>query len=152
MGAWNDHPGMLLLYFLRQRITIFLQELFTRLPPFHDQQHIANVMHKLLQRKLPARPNDASTCSRMTDAWWNICLSCWNYDALLRPTAAGMMQSIKKIMVRRCISRSISSHVLMKSCSMKNHPHHSPILLRPPVQIQGRPRCAQFISQAEFSH
>ncbi|KAL4066192.1 kinase-like domain-containing protein [Scleroderma citrinum] len=73
-------------------------ELFTRLPPFHEQSHVANIMYRILQRKLPVQPSEESTCFRMTNAWWNICLSCWNYDPTLRPTVMALMKSIKMIM------------------------------------------------------
>ncbi|KAI6139788.1 WD40-repeat-containing domain protein [Pisolithus tinctorius] len=51
-------------------------ELFTRLMPFHDCPRFANVMHRLLMGRLPPRPSEESTLSRMTDAWWEICMSC----------------------------------------------------------------------------
>ncbi|KAG6327080.1 hypothetical protein ID866_12010, partial [Astraeus odoratus] len=51
-------------------------ELFTRVIPFHDIRLPSGVMIRILRGPPPHRPDDESTCSRMTDAWWNICCSC----------------------------------------------------------------------------
>ena len=30
--------------------------------------------------ELPIRPSHESTCSRMTEEWWEICLACWHRE------------------------------------------------------------------------
>ncbi|KAG6328702.1 hypothetical protein ID866_10386 [Astraeus odoratus] len=49
-----------------------LLELFTRSVPFHDCKHVANVMVRILQHRLPDRPTEVSTNFRMSDAWWDL--------------------------------------------------------------------------------
>ena len=43
----------------------------------------------------PSRPELESTCNRMTDAWWNICLSCWQRDPESRPSASKILANIE---------------------------------------------------------
>ncbi|KAG6333029.1 hypothetical protein ID866_6064 [Astraeus odoratus] len=61
-------------------------ELFTRLAPFHDSPYTGSIMRRLLQGKLPVRPTEESSCFRMTNAWWDICSSCWQREPMSRPT------------------------------------------------------------------
>lgn len=70
-------------------------ELFTRLMPFHDCPHFANVMHRLVMGRLPLRPSEESTLSRMTDAWWEICTSCWRRQPSARPSMKDLMETVK---------------------------------------------------------
>ncbi|KAG6329933.1 hypothetical protein ID866_9157 [Astraeus odoratus] len=80
-------------------------ELFTRLLPFHDCRSMALIMARLLRGKLPHRPAEASTCSRMTDAWWDLCTLCWQQDPASRPATSEILQKIKDIIVRNTHSQ-----------------------------------------------
>ncbi|KAG6332885.1 hypothetical protein ID866_6203 [Astraeus odoratus] len=73
-------------------------ELFTRLRPFHAKSSSASVVVSIIEARLPDRPTKASTCSRMTDAWWDICTLCWQKDPSSRPTASELLEKIRKIM------------------------------------------------------
>ncbi|KAG6326534.1 hypothetical protein ID866_12555, partial [Astraeus odoratus] len=73
-------------------------ELFTRLIPFHDCRHDVNIMFRLMQGRLPGCPTEASTCFRMTGAWWEICKSCWKKEPSLRPSASDILEIILGIM------------------------------------------------------
>ncbi|KAG6327371.1 hypothetical protein ID866_11719, partial [Astraeus odoratus] len=53
--------------------------------PFHQYRTTIGVILRILQGP-PDRPNNEDTCSRLTDEWWNICISCWHRDPLSRPT------------------------------------------------------------------
>ncbi|KAG6325705.1 hypothetical protein ID866_13384, partial [Astraeus odoratus] len=70
-------------------------ELFTRLLPFHDSQNSPSVMLRVMQGPLPERPNQQVTCLRMTDAWWEICMSCWNRDPKIRPSILTVVEKIE---------------------------------------------------------
>ncbi|KIN92954.1 hypothetical protein M404DRAFT_1009280, partial [Pisolithus tinctorius Marx 270] len=61
-------------------------ELFTRSIPFHDCRHDASFMRRIVEGNLPARPAGESTQFRLSDAWWEICMSCWKKDPSSRPT------------------------------------------------------------------
>ncbi|KAI5997621.1 kinase-like domain-containing protein [Pisolithus orientalis] len=73
-------------------------ELFTRLMPFHDCLHFANVMHRLVMGRLPLRPSEESTLSHMPDAWWEICTSCWQREPSARPSMKDLMETVKGAM------------------------------------------------------
>ncbi|KAG6335519.1 hypothetical protein ID866_3573 [Astraeus odoratus] len=60
-------------------------ELFTRKPPFNEIRSLRTVLARIL-RGPPDRPSDESTLSRLTDEWWTLCLSCWTWDVLCRPS------------------------------------------------------------------
>ncbi|KAI6044492.1 kinase-like domain-containing protein [Pisolithus marmoratus] len=60
-------------------------ELFTRKIPFHQYKPTV-VMRKILQGEKPDCPTDEETYSRLTDEWWAICLNCWGYKPVSRPT------------------------------------------------------------------
>ncbi|KAI6124874.1 WD40-repeat-containing domain protein [Pisolithus croceorrhizus] len=70
-------------------------ELFTRLMPFPDCPRFENVMYRLITKQLPSRPSEESTLSRMTDAWWEICTSCWRYEPSSRPSMKEIMEKVK---------------------------------------------------------
>ncbi|KAI6111450.1 kinase-like domain-containing protein, partial [Pisolithus croceorrhizus] len=59
-------------------------ELFTRSRPFHDCRGWATV-YRIIMRKMPPRPTEESTQFRLSDAWWDICTSCWTPDPSSRP-------------------------------------------------------------------
>ncbi|KAI6040467.1 kinase-like domain-containing protein [Pisolithus marmoratus] len=74
-------------------------ELFTRLIPFHDSPSFINVMTRLVMVRLPPRPSEESTLSRMTDPWWAICTSCWRHELSSCPSAKELMEKVKGPMV-----------------------------------------------------
>ncbi|KAL4073641.1 kinase-like domain-containing protein [Scleroderma citrinum] len=71
-------------------------ELFSRKKPFHNARNVQSVLLQIL-RGPPGRPNDECTCSRMTDAWWNLCNLCWERDPLLRPGMSKLMPAIEQL-------------------------------------------------------
>ncbi|KAI6044475.1 kinase-like domain-containing protein, partial [Pisolithus marmoratus] len=93
-------------------------ELFTRLTPFHDCRSPVNVMSRLMTRRLPPRPSDESTLSRMTDEWWEICTSCWRHEPSSRPSMKELMEKAKgfKVCAREFSSRSLHPD---RTCSTK---------------------------------
>ena len=50
-----------------------------------------------IEKSPPSRPKSESTCNRMTDAWWNICLSCWQWVPGLRPSASEILADIEGV-------------------------------------------------------
>ncbi|KAI6096284.1 kinase-like domain-containing protein, partial [Pisolithus croceorrhizus] len=79
-------------------------ELFTRQEPFHDISHQTRIIARILGGRLPCRPSDYSTLSRMTDEWWNLCCYCWKARASERPS----MSTIVKL-IERTTSESVHS-------------------------------------------
>lgn len=73
-------------------------ELFTRSRPFPEKPTEASIMFRILQGP-PDRPHDELTCSRMTDAWWDVCLLCWKDKPLLRPGIPEITQKLNDITV-----------------------------------------------------
>ncbi|KAI6045735.1 kinase-like domain-containing protein, partial [Pisolithus marmoratus] len=69
-------------------------ELFTGKVPFHDTRSPVNVIARIVRGQLPDYPSKRSTCSRLTNKWWQICSSCWKPDPPLRPT---MLQIVEMI-------------------------------------------------------
>ncbi|KIM54855.1 hypothetical protein SCLCIDRAFT_135926, partial [Scleroderma citrinum Foug A] len=59
-------------------------ELFTRHRPFPEIDALSHLIIRILEGP-PDRPFDETTCLRLTDEWWNICLSCWHSNPLTRP-------------------------------------------------------------------
>ncbi|KAI6001464.1 kinase-like domain-containing protein [Pisolithus albus] len=70
-------------------------ELFTRAAPFHDCSNFGQIFTRLIKGMLPHRPAPESTQSRLTDAWWEICLSCRESDLSLRPTIRDILEKIE---------------------------------------------------------
>ena len=48
----------------------------------------------LILRGPPNRPTSEATIFRMSDNWWQLCLSCWNRDPCLRPSMLDIVQEI----------------------------------------------------------
>ncbi|KAG6330032.1 hypothetical protein ID866_9059 [Astraeus odoratus] len=71
-------------------------ELFTREIPF-AKFRIEIIAIQIIMNGAPGRPSDASTCSRMTDDWWDICLLCWQRDPSSRPTMSEIVRRIVAI-------------------------------------------------------
>ncbi|KIM68492.1 hypothetical protein SCLCIDRAFT_1184336, partial [Scleroderma citrinum Foug A] len=69
-------------------------EMFTRKVPFHSSPNPMSVIVKISQG-VPERPSVKSTCSRMTDEWWNLCLSCWNRDPSSRPSMVDIFNKVR---------------------------------------------------------
>ncbi|KAI6021113.1 kinase-like domain-containing protein [Pisolithus marmoratus] len=67
-------------------------ELFTRAVPFPKCRNRVNVLNKLTKGKLPPRPAKES---HLTDAWWEICTSCWGHDPSSRPTMNDIIERVK---------------------------------------------------------
>lgn len=53
--------------------------------------------HILLKER--ERPSDEIVYSRLTDGWWNLCLSCWHRDPLLRPSMSDLVKNIRALQV-----------------------------------------------------
>ncbi|KAI6096360.1 hypothetical protein F5141DRAFT_585659 [Pisolithus sp. B1] len=70
-------------------------ELFTRLVPFHDFLRLEDVMITLMMGQLPFRPSEESTLSRMTDVWWENCVSCWRSEPSSHPSMKELMEKVK---------------------------------------------------------
>jgi len=77
---------------------MFLQELFTRSRPFPEKTNEASIMYRILKGP-PDRPHDELTCSRMTDAWWDVFLLCWKDKPLSRPGIPEIIQKLDDITV-----------------------------------------------------
>lgn len=71
-------------------------ELFTRVDPFLDTP-IRALPIRIYKGGPPDRPNGKSTYSRMTEDWWNMCLTCWNLDAEARPQMSAILDRIMTI-------------------------------------------------------
>ncbi|KAI6151689.1 hypothetical protein BKA82DRAFT_955776 [Pisolithus tinctorius] len=86
-------------------------ELFTRKAPFHRIPHM-RLVHRICTGQTPDRPTDEETLSRLTDEWWNLCLSCWRFEPLSRPTISHIVETIAKIMQHSFMSmqRSVVLH------------------------------------------
>ncbi|KAI6044478.1 hypothetical protein EDC04DRAFT_2642864 [Pisolithus marmoratus] len=67
-------------------------------------------MARLVMGRLPLRPSEESTLSRMTDPWWEICTSCWRYEPSSRPSAKELMEKVKGPTVCARGFSSISLH------------------------------------------
>ncbi|KAI5993361.1 kinase-like domain-containing protein, partial [Pisolithus marmoratus] len=68
-------------------------ELFTREPPFHDKPTMRVLMQRIMAGP-PDRPSAQSTHSRLTDEWWEICMSCWNRAPSARPRITNIVARI----------------------------------------------------------
>ncbi|KAL4078975.1 kinase-like domain-containing protein [Scleroderma yunnanense] len=69
-------------------------ELFTREDPFHELPTISAITVRIVMGPLPGRP---STCTRLTDDWWNICSKCWVREPKSRPKMSHIAQVITKV-------------------------------------------------------
>ncbi|KAL4066471.1 kinase-like domain-containing protein [Scleroderma yunnanense] len=71
-------------------------ELFTREVPFSTVASIPAVMFRIMQGP-PDRPTPESTCFRLTEEWWQICLSCWNGNPSVRPPMSKILSVIEDV-------------------------------------------------------
>ena len=72
------------------------QELFTRKSPFHNCRR-REMVEVAIIRGPPTRPGERETLDRLTNDWWDICLSCWNRKPVLRPPMSAVMKSISAV-------------------------------------------------------
>ncbi|KAI6006154.1 hypothetical protein EDC04DRAFT_2783589 [Pisolithus marmoratus] len=78
---------------------ITILELFTRVEPFSDCRRVPGFFRKLLGRELPPRPIEEATQFRLTDAWWEICISCWEDDPSSCPPIVHVLEKVKTTVV-----------------------------------------------------
>ncbi|KAG6326350.1 hypothetical protein ID866_12738 [Astraeus odoratus] len=71
-------------------------ELFTRRDPYYKLDSMASIIRQIVQRP-PERPSPRDTLSRMTDKWWNMCLTCWQCNPKLRPSMSYFVENIPKV-------------------------------------------------------
>ncbi|KIM60729.1 hypothetical protein SCLCIDRAFT_1216613 [Scleroderma citrinum Foug A] len=71
-------------------------ELFTREFPFSAISSTLAVLLRVMQGP-PDRPSPESTCLRLMDEWWSICLACWNRDPSARPPMSKILTAIKAV-------------------------------------------------------
>lgn len=45
----------------------------------------------------PDRPSPESTCLRLMEKWWCICLACWNRDPSARPPMSKILAAVKAV-------------------------------------------------------
>ncbi|KAL4077512.1 kinase-like domain-containing protein, partial [Scleroderma citrinum] len=81
-------------------------ELFTRMPPFHTKRTVQSLFLRIL-RGPPDRPSDDATCFRLSNEWWDICMSCWKTESAFRPNASDIVKKIGQINVCARISGSL---------------------------------------------
>ncbi|KAL4077384.1 kinase-like domain-containing protein [Scleroderma citrinum] len=65
-------------------------ELFSRQIPFANIRSTQGLIVRILRGK-PDRP------IRMSDKWWNICTSCWEFDPGLRPDMMAIVSKIEEV-------------------------------------------------------
>lgn len=70
-------------------------ELFTREVPFSGCTNTYGVITRITSGNLPPRPAAEATQFRMTDAWWDVCTSCWGHDPSSRPAMRDIVDTVK---------------------------------------------------------
>ncbi|KAI6097166.1 kinase-like domain-containing protein [Pisolithus sp. B1] len=81
-------------------------ELFTRAVPFPDCRSTTGLMVKLTSGELHPRPPAESTQFRMTDAWWEICSSCWGHHPSSRPAMRDIVDRVKAAILQAGLASS----------------------------------------------
>ena len=46
---------------------------------------------------MPDRPTAGETYNRLTDAWWAICMKCWQLDPALRSSMSDILTDIERV-------------------------------------------------------
>jgi len=96
MGLWDVGTGMplrlLLVIFIRLSL---LQELFTTQPPFQEIIGLRAVISRIMQGP-PNRPSDKDTYGRLTNAWWDVCYSCWHRQPSHRPPISDILRRLQQ--------------------------------------------------------
>ncbi|KAI6044476.1 WD40-repeat-containing domain protein [Pisolithus marmoratus] len=70
-------------------------ELFTRSIPFHECGCRENVMWRIWTNELPSCSSEESTLCRMTDPWWETCMSCWRREPSSRFLMKELLEKAK---------------------------------------------------------
>ncbi|KAG6335520.1 hypothetical protein ID866_3574 [Astraeus odoratus] len=71
-------------------------ELFSAKPPFAEVESTRGVIVRILNGRLPGRP---STSVHLTDGWWDLCITCWNFDPALRPSMSTVKETIEAVRI-----------------------------------------------------
>lgn len=96
MGLWDVSTGMpLWLHFVNFTRISLLQELLTTQSPFHEIPGLRAVISRIMQGP-PNRPSDKDTCGRLTNAWWNVCYSCWHRLPSQRPPISDVLRRLQQ--------------------------------------------------------
>ncbi|KAI6094887.1 kinase-like domain-containing protein [Pisolithus sp. B1] len=104
-------------------------ELFTRAVPFSDCHTVGGVIAKLMNGRLPPHPTEEAAQFRLTDAWWEICLSCWEHDPSSRPV---MKDIAEKIQATMCSTGATSlprrTPPAKQDCYFPDPTHQQPVM------------------------
>ena len=94
---------------------MYLQELFTRALPF-DSIRSSEVLERRIWQGPPDRPSGETTCQRLTDGWWRICLLCWSREPHQRPSIDEVLGMIEEERFRALLrqDRSKVQRMLME--------------------------------------
>jgi len=76
-----------------------LQELFTRALPF-DSIRSPEELERRIWQGPPDRLSGGTTCQRLTDGWWRICLLCWSHEPSQRPSIDEVLEMIEDELFR----------------------------------------------------
>ena len=68
-----------------------MQELFTGNPPFSDLTGMVQHVIHVTKGPLPVQPD------HMPDDWWDLCISCWQQQPMLRPIMSTLVQQIEEV-------------------------------------------------------
>ncbi|KAK1233929.1 hypothetical protein PQX77_002880 [Marasmius sp. AFHP31] len=81
-------------------------EIFVGRVPFYELREGAVMVAIVIKKEHPTRPTGLS---ELSDAMWEIMMSCWNHDIYLRPTAQGVLSLIGAVRSRQT-GLSVQSH------------------------------------------
>lgn len=115
MVFWDDNFGREFCAHVVLQYLIFsvIQELKSGRHPFDEKKTDYLAIHSIVQGEVPRRPSDIDTYGL-----WDICLQCWIFEPLLRPSMldlCGQLNAIYQTSLRNLL-RSKSAHI----------PHPSP--------------------------
>ena len=142
LGFWNDGSRMHITHFYTNPPFIWLQELFTRQPPYHDIRDTRSVIQSILQGP-PTRPTGKITCNRLTDQWWEMCRLCWEREPsrlpivdIVRVIVGVLVHAHFLLLIRlrkRCLlaTRNPFDCLSMLPCSLYFHSLHCVFLSTP---------------------
>ncbi|KAL4078967.1 kinase-like domain-containing protein [Scleroderma yunnanense] len=91
-------------------------ELFTRKHPFDHLKGIGVVLNHILYNLEWERPSSDASCSRLTDEWWNVCLSCWNRDPSQRTPISSVVKNIRTL---QTLSKVITNSVPLDNATAR---------------------------------
>ncbi|KIM68085.1 hypothetical protein SCLCIDRAFT_1209467 [Scleroderma citrinum Foug A] len=75
---------------------MLILELLTTRSPFHEIPELRAVISRIKQGP-PDRPSDKDTHRRLTNAWWNVCRSCWHRVPSHRPPISDVLRSFSNV-------------------------------------------------------